>query len=61
MGCGLTGGLLSCEWLALLSPTDSENADAVIGLSGQSRQGEVATGGRQTLVLGPPAPYHLVA
>ena len=52
--------LFPAERQALLRPAHSVDVDQVLGVWGESCEGEVVPGGRQPLVLGPPAAHHLV-
>lgn len=56
-----TGLLFSAERQALLAATHSVDGNQVLGVGRQARQGEVAPGWRQPLVLSPAAADHLVA
>lgn len=56
-----TGLLFPAERQALLAAAHSVDGDQVLGVGRQARQGEVAPGRRQPLVLGPAAADHLVA
>lgn len=53
--------LFPTERQALFCTAHSKDADQVLGVWSESRQGEVVPGGGQPLVLGPSAADHLVA
>lgn len=52
--------LIPAEWQALLGPAHCVDVDQVLRVCNKSCQSEVAPGGRQPLVLSPPAAGHLV-
>lgn len=62
MNPGLRTCLLgAAEWRALQRAAHGVDVDQVLGVGGETGQGEVVPGGRQPLVLGPAAARHLVA
>ena len=56
-----TGGLASFQGLALVTATDGEDVDVVLGLGQQVGKGELVPGGGQALILGTASTDWLVA